>query len=245
MKTIQLREMEMGYLCHPKILFFLFGIISLALLSSCGASGTFTGNSSRNNADASAQIQSPPEDSFQQGLKDFQNFKYTQAKKNFDKTLTANPRHQEALFYRGRCFIKMNNLNQALQDFNRILSLNNQNAQGLAGRAEVLMEKKKLSEAMHEIEKALDYDMNLAYAWYLKGLIFGYQNKLDKAVAAFKTCLDKNMKYAYAHYQLGLAYNQKNRPDLAVIHLELFLELAPNAPESGKVRDLLNRLRFP
>jgi tetratricopeptide (TPR) repeat protein len=229
-----------------KIMFFLLlGIICVFFLIYCVPSGTFSESPPRTQSGKPAQTPSSIEDFFQQGIKYFKNFEYNPAKQNFDKVLAASPRDQKALFYRGRCLVEMNHLIQALEDFNKILEINSQNAQGIAGGAEVMLEKKNYHEAMRRVEKAIALDQNLAYAWYLKGMIFGYQNSLDKAIEALKTCLDKDGKYAYAHYQLGLAYNQKGLPDLAASHLEIFLELALNAPEADKVRNLLNRIRHP
>ena len=224
---------------------FSFFLIAAILLSGCGGFSAFPGSSPDSGGSSNAQTQFSPLEYFQEGIRNFNHFKYQQAIQNFGKALEADPGHHGALFYRGRCFIKMNNLNQALQDFNKILHLYSRSSKGLAGRAEVMIERKNYIAAMHEVEKAIASDRNMAYAWYLKGLIYGYQNKLDQAISAFKTCLDKDRKYAYAHYQLGLAYNQKNKPELAVTHLEVFLELAPNAPEAGQVRDLLNSIRHP
>ena len=48
---------------------------------------------------------------------------------------------------------------------------------------------------------------------------------------------------AYAHYYAGIAYSNLKRPDKMVEQFEMFLKLAPNAPESKKVQSLLKGIR--
>jgi regulator of sirC expression with transglutaminase-like and TPR domain len=65
-------------------------------------------------------------------------------------------------------------------------------------------------------------------------------NMVDELEAAVR--LDP--RHAYAHYHLGLAYNKQDKTDRAILHLERFLDLAPDAPEAPQVRALLSRLRM-
>jgi len=52
-----------------------------------------------------------------------------------------------------------------------------------------------------------------------------------------------NPTFAYAHYYAGIAYSRVKRPDLVSKHLEMFLKLAPKAPERSAVTSLLRSIR--
>jgi len=181
-------------------------------------------------------------DNYQQGLTYFQEFKNSEAKSSFDRVLTEDSIHKDALYYRGRTLIRLDRVEEALGDFDSALSLDSRYAPGHAGRAEVFIKRKNLKKASWEIAKALELVPREAQAWYLKGVVFGYQNKINQAMDAFMKCLDFDPKHAYGHYELGLTYNQKGKKDMAIVHLEKFLELAPNAPEAEQVRRLLSSL---
>jgi len=60
---------------------------------------------------------------------------------------------------------------------------------------------------------------------------------------AFAKATELNPTFAYAHYYAGLAYSRVKRPDLVSKHLEMFLKLAPKAPERTAVTSLLRSIR--
>lgn len=105
------------------------------------------------------------------------------------------------------------------------------------------IEMKQFAQAQDALQRALELDDDSAKAYYGLGLIHGHQNNVEESIRDLKKSVEIDPSHAYAHYHLGLAYNAAGQPDLTILHLDRFLDLAPDAPEAGQVRDLLSRLR--
>ena len=63
------------------------------------------------------------------------------------------------------------------------------------------------------------------------------------AARAFDAATDANPRLAYAYYHAGLAYGRINRPDLTAIRFDMFLRLAPDAPERPQLESILRTMR--
>ncbi len=75
---------------------------------------------------------------------------------------------------------------------------------------------------------------------YVAGLLQYNRQKNSEAAASLESYLEKYPEQAYAHYYAGLAYNGMKRPDKMLSHFQLFLKLAPDAPEARKVRAVVS-----
>lgn len=233
LEWLEHRKNDIDILCFPFLLFILCSLAVCAVLSiHCSQSVAVY------KVDLS-------EKSFEEGKLYYLQFKYSEAKARFDQVIAANPNHKLALYYRGRSLIKLHRPDEAAKDFERSLQLDSRFALGFVGRAEVAMAKKDFETASTSVVRALEINPGEAEAWYMRGLLLGYQEKVEEAIESFKKCLELDAKHVYAHYHLGLAYSQIKRKDLAILHLQKFLELAPNAPEAEQVRKLLNTLLTP
>lgn len=80
-------------------------------------------------------------------------------------------------------------------------------------------------------------------AFYQHGLVKARLEDWSGAVEAFERALTRNPSFAYAHYYAGLAHSRMRRPDQTAAHFEVFLKLAPMAPERGAVMSIMRTLR--
>ena len=192
---------------------------------------------------ASVLIQDLPEDPYERGIVLLKQFKYSEAKASFDQVLSQNPDHLNALYFRGRSQVALEQLDSAQADFERALQINDQFAPAYVGKAMVATGRKDFESALQHIAMAQFLEPENAEAFYQKGVVLGFQGKTDEAINSLKSCLEFQSDHIYAHYFIGLAYNQIRRVDLAVEHLDKFLFLAPEAPEAEQVRRLLSALR--
>jgi tetratricopeptide (TPR) repeat protein len=80
-------------------------------------------------------------------------------------------------------------------------------------------------------------------AFYQLGLVRVRVEDWDGAAAAFERATSLNPSFAYAHYYAGLAHSRMQRPDQVAVHFEVFLKLAPSAPERGAVMSIMRTLR--
>ncbi|MBX5483362.1 MAG: tetratricopeptide repeat protein, partial [Myxococcaceae bacterium] len=67
--------------------------------------------------------------------------------------------------------------------------------------------------------------------------------QVREAKAALARCVDVNPRFAQCHLLLGAAYAKLNEPDEGARHYEIFLKLAPDAPEAPRVRLMLEQYK--
>ena len=68
---------------------------------------------------------------FRDGIIAMEKYEFESAIALFTKTLTSNPNDIEALYYRGICYYKLNQLESACTDWKKIKSLKNKRADNL------------------------------------------------------------------------------------------------------------------
>jgi len=81
------------------------------------------------------------------------------------------------------------------------------------------------------------------HAYYQLGLVKARREDWPGALEAFERATMLNPTFAYAYYYAGMAASRVQRPDRVAIHLERFLQLAPNAPERPAVMTLMRTIR--
>lgn len=81
------------------------------------------------------------------------------------------------------------------------------------------------------------------HAWYQLGLVLAKREDWAGSAEAFERASRLNPAFAYAHYYAGLAYSRVKQLDKVVSHFELFLKLAPTAPERTAVATILRSVR--
>ena len=79
----------------------------------------------------------------------------------------------------------------------------------------------------------------LATTLYEQGRELFNAGNTAAAKAAFEQALEADANYARAHYMLGLCYVNVGDSAKAKQHLEKFVELAPDDPEAGTAKDMI------
>jgi tetratricopeptide (TPR) repeat protein len=97
--------------------------------------------------------------------------------------------------------------------------------------------------ALAAAEKAAAVAPALFFASYQLGLVKAQREDWPGAADAFERAAMSDPTFAYAHYYGGLAYSRAKRPDRMAVHFELFLKLAPKAPERLAVESLMRTVR--
>lgn len=82
----------------------------------------------------------------------------------------------------------------------------------------------------------------VAEALFAQGLDLFAANDVAAAIAEFEAVLQLQPDHALAHYQLGLCAIGQGENPKAEMHLERFLELAPEHPEAATAREMLSFL---
>lgn len=81
------------------------------------------------------------------------------------------------------------------------------------------------------------------FVQYELGLAHARRSDMAAAAEAFDRVTQADPRFAYGYYNGGLAYDRLNRADLAIARLEMFVRLAPAAPEQPEVRSILQTVR--
>lgn len=96
-----------------------------------------------------------------------------------------------------------------------------------------------LQAATHAAAEAPDF----FFARYQLGLVKAERQDWNGAADAFERASQTDPTFAYAHYYAGLAYSKVKRADRTAAHFEVFLKLAPKAPERPAVESIMRTLR--
>ena len=109
-------------------------------------------------------------------------------------------------------------------------------ADELLNRVETLGSEEEKSAARAEAD-------DLADLYYGRGLANALLRDYAASAADLETSIRLDPSNAKAHYYAGLAYNALKRPDMMVSHFQTYLTMAPEGPESDRVRSVLRGVR--
>ncbi len=113
----------------------------------------------------------------------------------------------------------------------------------LAAEAKLALERRDLEAASEKISQALELNPDNADALDVRGRVRIANKDFAGAAEDFDRALELDPDRPYTHFYSGIAYNGLKRPDKMVERLHTFLRLAPDAPDSDKVRSLLRAFR--
>ena len=111
-----------------------------------------------------------------------------------------------------------------------------------------LFEQGKVDPAGLELDQAKPISLTGTKAeqadyYQYHGSYLARKAKWADAAADLQKGIELDPKEPYNHYYIGVAYNNLKRPDKMVEHLQMFLKLAPNAPEAPKCKALLRAVQ--
>jgi tetratricopeptide (TPR) repeat protein len=188
----------------------------------------------------------------------FEKQKYAEAEKNFREMVNAEPDNLEANYYLGASLVELNKYEES-EPFLKKAAAEKPEADIALAHAYLMQEhmkeaqetldiaQKRVDEAAaetakEEAEKMAMYKAQNGEIARYRGMMALKQNKFDDAFKQLSNAAELNPKDAYAHYYLAMASSRIKRPDQMVKHFQMFLQLAPDAPEAPKVKSLLKAL---
>lgn len=171
--------------------------------------------------------------------REFQDKNYEQAERTLREVLNAEPDSAEANYYLGLTLIERGKPRDAVAPL--------QKAGGEMPEARVALARAyvldgKLDQGARELDAVQDVQSDNSDLYLTRAMILIKREKWSDAASQLDTALEKNEENAYAHYYMGLAQSRLKRTDLMLKHFEIFLRLAPDAPEAPKIRSLLRSL---
>jgi tetratricopeptide (TPR) repeat protein len=117
------------------------------------------------------------------------------------------------------------------------------NAQTWINLGNALMDGQRFSEAIDAYGKALAFEPKNVPVLVDQGTCYRGVRQFDKAVEQYQKALKIDPNFPNGHRNLGvvLAFDLNKKPE-AVKELKRYLELAPNAPDAGEIRQKIQEL---
>ncbi len=142
----------------------------------------------------------------------------------------------------GQSLSRMDRRDEARDAF-RKLEAGDEDAWTFVGRSAVAVLDGDFAAALEHARMAVELDGGLFHAHYQIGLVRSLMGDYGGAAAAFERATAIDGGQAYAHYYAGLAFNKARKIDAMTRHFEVFVTLAPQAPERPQVEAILRTLR--
>jgi len=147
-----------------------------------------------------------------------------------------------ATYMAGQAFLKLDRHNEARAEFARLANGNDQTWHAI-GQSAIGLIDNNLDEAVNEGRKARDMSGESGFAFYQLGLVLIKRGEFDEASQMLDRASGLMPEFAYAHYNAGVAHQRAKRFNKMAEHFQVFLQLAPDAPEKRQVQLALNSLR--
>jgi tetratricopeptide (TPR) repeat protein len=135
--------------------------------------------------------------------------KHQEAEPALRAAVAAQPDNPKARYHLAVALLENNRLEEAEQEF--------QHAQAMA-------------EGTPEEQKEFFHN---------RGKLYAKREKWAPAAEDLQKAIELDPREPYNHYYLGVTYHKLGKPDRMVEHLQMFLRLAPDAPEAPRCRSLL------
>jgi tetratricopeptide (TPR) repeat protein len=103
----------------------------------------------------------------------------------------------------------------------------------------VYLKKGEFDQALTNLDTAAEMNPDNPGVSRYRGEVRVHKGDYAAAVQDLERAIQNTPQDAYAHYYAGLAFGKIGRPDRMADEFQMFLKLAPDAPEAAKVRSLL------
>jgi len=123
------------------------------------------------------------------------------------------------------------------------LAESGENPWGAIGKSAVQILDKQLDEALASADQAVREGGSVSEAHYQRGFVLMMRRDYGNAANAFAKAVQLDPTFAAAYYYAGLANSRIKRIDLTANNFEMFIKLAPNAPERPEVESILRTIR--
>lgn len=174
----------------------------------------------------------------------FQQNKFKEAIKTFEKVISMNKDYVVAYSNLGYVYMALKKWDKAIQNFRTILKYPNLTAPHYVYNAIgwAYYEKNEFNKSIAELKKAIELKSNYSLAHYNLGLSLLGLGNFDLAMIEFKKAIKHRPGLAQAHNQLALIYLKKNMTKEATKEFKKVIELVPADPmanEAGNYLDIL------
>jgi tetratricopeptide (TPR) repeat protein len=178
-----------------------------------------------------------------EAMKYFQESKYEEAVKYFQKGAAKFPRSVEIPYNLGISYLRSGRVDEAIASFEKAISLKPDLIDPYYALGECYFNKGDSDKALATFKKALELQPDSGRVYYNLGIIYYKNNMTDEAINYFEQAKKLSPDFTSTFYQLGLAYIKKGDFVRAIENLEKFLALEPNASEAAATKKMIEELK--
>lgn len=177
------------------------------------------------------------------GVELYQARKYEDAEKVLRAAAEKEPENGRVHYYLGLTLLERKKPQEAEEALKKARDVSPGDVNVLVALARSYTVQRRFDQAEETLKQAAELDAGNAGLLLERGKLQLARKRYQDAVQDLEQAIEREPGNAYAHYYAGLAYNGLRRRDKALHHFDLFLRLAPDAPEAPQVRSLLAALR--
>lgn len=167
---------------------------------------------------------------------------YAEAVQRVETERQAGNNDPAATYLAGQALLKLDRGQDARTEFAKLSGSDNETWAAI-GQSSIGLLDNNLDEAVNAGRRARDMSGDTGFTHYQLGLVLMRQNQFDEAAQVLDRAAELMPDFAYAHYNAGVAHQRAKRFNQMAEHFQVFLKLAPDAPERRQVQLALNSLR--
>jgi tetratricopeptide (TPR) repeat protein len=165
--------------------------------------------------------------------------KHDLALTSYNRALTVQPDHPDALSNRGNTLKELQRFDEAIASYDRALALKPDHVGALNNRAVVLQVLQRNDEALASLDRALALQPNYPDALINRGLTLNALGRFDEALASYERALALQPGSLPAHCNRGNTLRAMQRFEDALASYDRALALPPNFAEAHANRAIL------
>ena len=181
-------------------------------------------------------------EAYQKALKSAEANKPEQAVKLLREAIEAYPPFQPAHVALGEQYDKLKKYTEAEAAYRTAVELKSDAASAQAGLGVVLVKQKKYAEAISPLRRSIEIDKQSSAPYLFLGLAEMMTGDYESAESNLLRAYEIG-KPTIAHIYLANLYDLQKQPAKAIEHLQAFLKENPESPNSGQIREVIEKLR--
>jgi tetratricopeptide (TPR) repeat protein len=174
----------------------------------------------------------------QQGIALQNKGKLNEARTIFEKIITIDSNHFDALHLLGVVFAQIQSFQLADEFLSKALTINPNHSACSNNRGNVLKELKRFEEALSSYDKAISIKPDNAEAYFNRGIVLQELKRFEEALSSFDKAISIKADYANAYLNRGLALQELKRFDEALSSYDKAISVKADYAEAYSNRGL-------
>ncbi len=173
----------------------------------------------------------------------YQQKKYDEALKEYQRILAENPDLYQVYDKIGLCYYRLNDLENATEAFKLMLEKEPQSQDTLINLSAIYFEKGDLEEGMKYFKHLDEKRLQDPSIFYNIGILLFKNRQTDMAIDYLEKCIAVDPRYVNGYYQLALVYLNKGDLEEAKKNLKKVIKLVPESEKAALAKKMLENIK--